>query len=235
MMEKLSPDEFLQNFTEVKEKMAKAFEISGRTPDEVTLLAAIKTVDAESVNFAIENGISYIGENRVQEFNSKNSLILPTAHRHFIGHLQTNKVKDVVGKVELIHSVDSVKLAKEISRQSVLKGVRTDILLEVNIGLEESKWGFNPDNLEEAITEIAKLDNISIKGLMAIPPVCNEAEENRKYFRSMHKLFVDIGAKKIDNSSMEILSMGMSNDFDIAIEEGSTLIRLGTALFGSRY
>lgn len=235
MMEKLSPKEFDANLSSVKERLERALKNSGRNYEEITLLAAIKTVDAETVNYAIEKGIEYIGENRVQEFLMKDELILPSAHRHFIGHLQTNKVKDIVGRVELIHSVDSLKLAKEISRQSSLRGTVTDILLEVNVGDEESKWGFAPSQLEGILPEIARLDGISVKGLMAIPPVCEAAEENRKYFRLMHKMFVDIRDKKIDNSSMEILSMGMSDDFDIAIEEGSTLVRLGTALFGRRY
>jgi len=157
-----------------------------------------------------------------------------SAHKHFIGHLQTNKVKDIIEKVELIQSVDSLKLAREISKQAVKKGKVMNILLEVNIGGEESKWGFEPQTLEQNLREISALPNISVKGLMAIPPICNEAEENRKYFKKMHNLFVDIREKKIDNSSMEILSMGMSDDFSVAIEEGANLVRVGTALFGKR-
>lgn len=235
MMEKLSPKEFDLNFAAVNERIEKALEKSGRKREDITLLAAIKTVDAESVNYAINKGISFIGENKVQEFLSKDHLINPDAHRHFIGHLQTNKVKDIIEKVELIHSVDSLKLANEISKSAVKKNIKMDILLEVNIGDEDSKWGFTPENLEENLREISVLEGVCVKGLMAIPPICEDMEDNRKYFRQMHKLFIDIGAKNIDNSSMEILSMGMSDDFDIAIEEGSTLIRLGTALFGRRY
>lgn len=233
MMEKLSANEFDLNLKAVNDRLNSALQKSGRKREDVILLAAIKTVDAETVNYAIENGISYIGENKVQEFLSKNDKIID-AYRHFIGHLQTNKVKDIIDKVELIQSVDSVKLAKEISKQAVKNDLQMDILLEVNIADEESKWGFKASELEQNIKEIALLDNIHIKGLMAIPPICEKNEENRKYFKKMYKLFIDIGLKKIDNSSMEILSMGMSDDFDIAVEEGANLIRLGTALFGRR-
>ncbi len=233
MMEKLSAKDFDSNLAEVMKRIEAAVEKSNRKLDDITILAATKTVDSETINYAINSGIKYIGENKVQEFLSKNDDIIP-AHRHFIGHLQTNKVKDIIGKVELIHSVDSLKLAKEISKQAVKNGCEVDVLLEVNIGDEDSKWGFTHLNLKENICEIAKLPGLHIKGLMAIPPICNEAQENRKYFKKMYKLFIDIGAEKIDNSSMEILSMGMSDDFDVAIEEGATLIRLGTALFGRR-
>jgi len=235
MMEKLSPEEFDLNFSAVNDRINKALEKSGRSREEITLLAAIKTVDYESVNYAVSKGIEYIGENRVQEFLSKNDLIIESPHRHFIGHLQTNKVKYIIDKVELIHSVDSIRLAKEISRQAEKSGKVMDILLEVNIGDEDSKWGFTPENLLDSLEEITVFKGIRVKGLMAIPPICENMEENRKYFRQMYKLFIDIRDKNIDNSSMEILSMGMSDDFDIAIEEGSTLIRLGTALFGRRY
>ncbi len=233
MMEKLSAKEFDVNFAEIMERLQKAAEKSGRKPQDIILLAATKTVDAETINYAISKGIDYIGENKVQELLSKNDDIVG-AHRHFIGHLQTNKVKDIIEKVELIQSVDSLKLANEISKQAVKFAKEIDILLEVNIGGEESKWGFTIENLEENLREIAVLPNIHIKGLMAIPPICENKEDNRKYFRQMYKLFIDIGVKKIDNSSMDILSMGMSDDFDVAVEEGANLIRLGTALFGRR-
>ena len=233
MTEKLSVEEFELNFKGVNDRLEKALLKSGRDRKDVILLAATKTVDIKTINYAISKGIEYIGENKVQELLSKNDGIVPV-HKHFIGHLQTNKVKDIVDKVELIQSVDSLKVAKEISRQSEKIGKTMDVLVEINIGAEESKWGFSPDETEEAVREIATLPNISVKGLMAIPPFCNSAEENRKYFRKMYKLFIDIGNKKIDNSSMDILSMGMSDDFDVAIEEGANLIRLGTALFGKR-
>lgn len=233
MMEKLSAKEFDQNLADVLERLDNALTKTGKTRDDIILLAATKTVDCDTINYAISKGIVYIGENKVQELLSKENDICD-CHRHFIGHLQTNKVKDIINKVEMIHSVDSLKLAKEISKQAVKNQKTMNILLEVNIAGEESKWGFTAEETEQAAREISQLPNLKIKGLMAIPPVCNDAEENRQYFRLMKKLFVDIGTKNIDNSSMDILSMGMSDDFDVAVSEGANLIRLGTALFGKR-
>lgn len=233
MMEKLSAKEFDLNFTAVSSRLEKALEKAGKNREDVILLAATKTVDAETVNYAIDKGIEYIGENKVQELLSKESDI-KECHRHFIGHLQTNKVKDIINRVEMIESVDSLKLAKEISKQAVKAQKVMEILLEVNIGGEESKWGFTPENTESALREIANLPNLKIRGLMTIPPVCDDENTAREYFKKMYKLFVDIRGKNIDNSNMDILSMGMSDDFDIAVEEGANLIRLGTALFGRR-
>lgn len=233
MMEKLSAEEFDRNYKDVLGRLYAAAEKSGRSAEDVTLLAATKTVDADTVNYAIKKGITHIGENRVQELLSKYSFINPV-HSHFIGHLQTNKVKDIIDKVEMIESVDSLKLAKEISKQAGKCGIVMDILAEINIGGEESKSGFAPEDAENAVREIAKLPNIHIKGLMCIPPVANMPEEARKYFRKMYKLFLDIGAKNIDNSCMSVLSMGMSGDFDIAVSEGANLVRVGTSLFGKR-
>ncbi len=233
MMEKLSAEEFDLNYEKVLEKLEIAAEKSGRDKKEITLLAATKTVDPDTINYAIEKGITHIGENRVQELLSKHSLLKP-AHSHFIGHLQTNKVKDIIDKVEMIESVDSLKLANEISKQALKRGITMDVLLEVNIGGEESKSGFTPEEVEKAVEEVAKLPAIRVKGLMAIPPAADLPEESRKYFRKMYKLFIDIQGKTIDNSNMSVLSMGMSNDFDIAAEEGATLVRVGTSLFGRR-
>lgn len=233
MMEKLSAKEFDRNYSEILERLEKAVSKTGKKIDDIILLAATKTVDTDTINYAVSKGISYIGENKVQELLSKEKDYAP-CHRHFIGHLQTNKVKDIIDKVEMIQSVDSLKLAKEISKQAVKNNLEMEILLEVNIGDEESKWGFRPEDTENAVREIAKLPNLKIKGLMAIPPICENSEENRPYFQKMKKLFVDIGDKNIDNSSMDILSMGMSDDFDIAVEEGANLVRVGTALFGRR-
>ena len=233
MMEKLSAEEFDLNYQRVLERLKGAAERSGRDKEKITLLAATKTVDADTINYAIEKGITHIGENRVQELLSKYKLLKP-AHSHFIGHLQTNKVKDIIDKVEMIESVDSLKLANEISKQALKRGITMDILLEVNIGGEESKSGFSPSEIESAVKEIAKLPAIRVKGLMAIPPATDLPEESRKYFREMYKLFIDIRGKNIDNSSMSVLSMGMSNDFDIAVEEGANLVRVGTSLFGRR-
>lgn len=233
MMEKLSAEEFDLNYEGVLNRLKSAAEKSGRDISEITLLAATKTVDADTINYAIEKGITHIGENRVQELISKHSLLNP-AHSHFIGHLQTNKVKDIIDKVEMIESVDSLRLANEISKQAQKRGIIMDVLLEINIGGEESKSGFAPEEAEKAVSEVAKLDGIRVKGLMTIPPAIDLPEESRKYFRDMYKLFIDIRGKNIDNSSMSVLSMGMSNDFDIAVEEGANLVRVGTSLFGRR-
>ena len=233
MMEKLSIDIFNDNYKEITQNIARAAEKSGRKYEDITLLAATKTVDVEVINHAIEAGVSFIGENRVQEFLSKYEQYNPV-NMHFIGHLQTNKVKDIIDKVSLIHSVDSYRLAEEISRQAVKRNIIVNILLEINIGDEQSKSGFEYDEAVAAGEKIAKLGGIKIKGLMAIPPICASPDENRPYFAKMKKLFIDIGSKKIDNSSMDILSMGMSDDYQVAIEEGATMVRLGTALFGRR-
>ena len=233
MMEKLSAEEFDLNYQGVLKRLKSAAEKSGRDISEITLLAATKTVDADTINYAIEKGITHIGENRVQELLSKHGLLRP-AHSHFIGHLQTNKVKDIIDKVEMIESVDSIRLANEISKQAQKRGIVMDVLLEINIGGEESKSGFAPEDAEKTVRESAKLDGIRVKGLMTIPPATDLPEESRKYFREMYKLFIDIRGKNIDNSNMSVLSMGMSNDFDIAVEEGANLVRVGTSLFGRR-
>ena len=218
-----------ENFLEITENIRTA--AKGR---EVILLAATKTVDIENINYSISLGVQHIGENRVQEFLAKESFYDKSAHKHFIGHLQTNKVKDIVGKVELIHSVSSLKLAKEISKVSVKKGITSNILLEVNIGKEESKSGFLADELYENAEIISKLPGICINGLMAIPPICTDNSNNRQYFSEMNKLFVDIRAKKLDNSNMKYLSMGMTDDYITAIEEGANIVRIGTGLYGAR-
>lgn len=232
-MEKSSIDLFDENYKIIKQNIARAAEKSGRKPEDITLLAATKTVDISVINHAISAGVDYIGENRVQEFLLKNDSYLPV-HKHFIGHLQTNKVKDIINRVELIHSVDSYRLAEEISKQAVKNNKVMDILIEINIGSEYSKSGFEYENAYAAAEKISKLEGIKIRGLMAIPPICENSEQNRPYFAKMKKLFIDIGNKKIDNSSMDILSMGMSDDYETAISEGANMVRIGTALFGKR-
>lgn len=233
MMEKSLIDNFNQNYAEIKEKIALAAKKSGRKPEDIKILAATKTVSPELINYAIESGIEYIGENKVQEFLSKNDLITNNVHCHFIGHLQTNKVKDIVGKVELIQSVDSIKLATVIGNESIKKGIITDILLEVNVAGEESKSGFRLDEVYSAFENIEKIEGVRIKGFMTIPPICNEKTDNIRYFNNMQKLFIDIGTEKVDNN-IKILSMGMSDDYDIAVECGATMVRIGTSLFGKR-
>ena len=233
MTAKSSVEIFDENYKDILKRIETAAKNCGRDVQEITLLAATKTVDVEVINHAISCGIEYIGENKVQEFLSKETKYA-SSHRHFIGHLQTNKVKDIVGKVELIHSVDSVKLAREISKQSVKRGIVTDILLEINVANEQTKSGFDESEVLDAAREISQMTGIRIRGLMAIPPICEKPTQNRKYFQKMHNMFLDIANKKLDNSNIDILSMGMSDDFEIAISEGATLVRLGTALFGKR-
>ena len=222
----------LSNKAEIENRIAEAKTRGGFSHD-VIIVAVTKYQTIEDTNAAIEVGLSNIGENYVQHLKEKDALLLP-CKRHFIGHLQTNKVKDIIDKVEMIESVHSEKLAAEISKQACKAGITMDVLLEVNIGNEESKSGFAAEETEQAVRKIAKMPGISVKGLMAIPPIDPLPENTRKYFRNMYKLFIDIGAKNIDNSSMSVLSMGMSNDFDIAAEEGATIVRVGTALFGKR-
>ncbi len=198
--------------------------------DEITCMAVTKTVAPEAVNHAIGCGIQVLGENRVQEYLSKKALYLPQARMHFIGHLQTNKVKYIIEDMELIHSVDSIRLATEINRHAERVQKVQDILIEVNVGGEASKSGVTPDQLEELLYQVAEMPHIHVKGLMTIPPV----EGDEKFLFEMQKLYLDISAKKMDNIDMEILSMGMSGDYVAAIRYGSTLVRIGSALFGAR-
>lgn len=224
-----------ENYKELSEGIADAAVKCGRDPSEVRFMAVTKTVEPIYINHALSLGLDLIGENRVQEFLSKrDELNLTGVEKHLIGHLQTNKVKQIVGSVDFIDGVDSVKVAKEIGKASVKAGIATDILLEINIGGEESKFGFTPESIGETVYEIAEIEGISVKGLMAIPPICDDSVKNRIFFENMHRLFIDIGAKKIHNVSMDILSMGMSGDYRDAVASGSTMVRIGSALFGAR-
>lgn len=228
-------DYIAENIKDVREKINMAAEKAGRNPDEIKLMAVTKTFPAAAVNIAFDNGVILFGENRVQELLDK----LPNLHMtgksaHFIGHLQTNKVKYIIDKVDMIQSVDSLRLAKEIDRQAEKIGRIMDILVEVNIGGEESKSGIDGRLLPEFLDRLSEFKHINVKGLMAIPPFFEDKEKTRPYFADMHKLFVDNAGKKSDNINMSILSMGMSSDFEIAIEEGSTLVRIGTKIFGKR-
>ncbi|MCR5207776.1 MAG: YggS family pyridoxal phosphate-dependent enzyme [Eubacterium sp.] len=223
-----------ENYLRVRNDVAEAALRAGRDPADVRLMCVTKTVEPEYINPVFECGADLIGENRVQEFlGKKDSLKLDGVEKHLIGHLQTNKVRQIVGEVDMIESVDSFKLAKEISRISVNKNVVSDILVEVNIGNEDSKSGTSLDALSGLLCEIAELENIRIKGLMTIPPVCEE-EEARKYFKLMYKTFIDIKDKNLDNVNMDILSMGMSGDYKAAVAEGSNIVRVGSAIFGAR-
>ncbi len=224
-----------ENYKELSQGIAQAALKCGRDPSEVRFMAVTKTVDPIYINHALSLGLDLIGENRVQEFLSKkDELNLDGVEKHLIGHLQTNKVKQIVGEVDFIDGVDSVKVAKEIGKASVKKGIITDILLEVNIGGEESKFGFTPESIGETVFEIAEIEGINVKGMMAIPPICDDSKKNRVFFENMHRMFIDIGAKKIHNVSMDILSMGMSGDYADAVASGSTMVRIGSALFGAR-
>ena len=223
------------NYRTICENIAKAAVDSGRKPEDITFLAATKTVEAEFINYAVSLGLDHIGENRVQELLSKyDDYNLSNTKLHMIGHLQTNKVRQIVGKVDMIESVDSFKLAKEISEQSIKRNLSTDVLVEVNIGGEESKSGVSPEELESLLCQIAPLDGIKVKGLMTIPPICENKQKICRYFENMRKLFLDISSKKIDNINMNVLSMGMSDDYMEAIREGATMVRIGSALFGAR-
>ena len=223
------------NFRTIKENIAEAALKSGRNPDDITFLAATKTVDVDVINHAISLGLTHIGENKVQELLSKyDRYDLDNADLHFIGHLQSNKVRQIVGKVSTIQSVDSLKLASEISRQSIKNDICTKILVEVNVGREENKSGVIPEMLMDLMYQIAELPNISVDGLMAIPPICDNSQKIRGYFENMRNMFIDISHKNIDNISMNTLSMGMSGDYKDAILEGATLVRIGSSLFGER-
>lgn len=233
-MEKLLAD-VEYNYKKIEENITRAAEEAGRKREDITFLAATKTVSAPVINYAISLGLKYIGENKVQELLQKyDEYDLDKASLQFIGHLQTNKVKQIIDKVDLIQSVDSLKLAKEISKQAASKGMSKNILVEVNIGREENKSGVMPEQLEELLYQIAEIDNISVKGLMTIPPICENKQKIRKIFHNMHNIFIDISDKKIDNISMEVLSMGMSSDYCEAISEGATMVRIGSSLFGER-
>lgn len=238
-MECLSVDERFRNIDYnvafIKERIAEAAYKSSRNFEDIDFMAVTKTVEPIFINRAIESGIGYIGENKVQEFLSKKSFLkLDDCKAHLIGHLQTNKVKQIVGEVAMIESVDSIRLATEISKRSEAKGITTECLVEVNIGGEESKTGIPSDMLEDLLYQMIELPAIRVKGLMTIPPVCENDSELCKYFSKMHRIFIDIRDKKLDNTDISILSMGMSGDYEQAILCGSNHVRIGSAIFGPR-
>lgn len=236
MTEKSSVDSVISaNLSRIKESMHSACIQAGRADSSVRLLAVTKTVDAERINSVIRQGVGQIGENRVQEFLRKREDInLKNTAVHLIGHLQTNKVKQIVGNVQMIQSVDSFRLAQAISGRSKELSIVTPVLVEVNIGGEEAKSGVEPENLESLLCQISDLPGIRVRGLMTVPPILHKETEKRKIFSKMYQLFVDIADKKIDNIDMQELSMGMSGDYREAILEGSTMVRIGSALFGER-
>lgn len=238
MEKSLTEERFLlleDNLKRVQEEIAETAIKNGRNPEDIKLMAVTKTVCPELINHAIDCGVDLIGENKVQEvLLKKNELHLENCKLHLIGHLQSNKVKKIIGIADMIQSVDSFELASQISRRSEENGIVTDILLEVNIGEDDCKFGYSAQETEEALMKIAQLNGVRVKGMMTVAPNFKDSAKNQSVFANMHKLFIDIGAKKIDNIYMDILSMGMSGDFKEAIAEGSTLVRVGSAIFGDR-
>ncbi|ESL04720.1 pyridoxal phosphate enzyme, YggS family [Catonella morbi ATCC 51271] len=223
-----------ENLSMVENKIAAACKRAGRERDEVKLIAVSKTQPVEAIREAIEYGINSFGENRVQELREKTEIIKDNLDWHLIGHLQTNKVKYVVGKVSLIHSLENIRLAEALDKEAAKLGITVDVLAEINVAKEASKFGVNPEDAENFIREVSKFPNINIKGLMTVAPYTDISEENRKYFRQLKKIMVDLNSKNIHNVSMNVLSMGMTGDYEVAIEEGATLVRVGTGIFGSR-
>ena len=223
-----------ENLMEVRKHMEEACRRAGRNVDEVTLIAVSKTKPVEMLMEAYEAGARDFGENKVQEILEKRPEIPEDARFHMIGHLQRNKVRQVIDKVVLIHSVDSLRLAEQIETEAEKKDLHVDILLEVNVAREESKYGFFLEEVEDALKKISQYSHLTVKGLMTIAPYVENPEENRDIFKKLYQLFIDIKSKNLDNGTMSVLSMGMTGDYQVAIEEGSTMIRVGTGIFGAR-
>lgn len=231
---RMSEENLKKNLENVQEKIKAACQRAGRDAAEVTLVAVSKMKPLADIEELITTGQMEYGENYVQELCDKYEHASQPVHWHMIGHLQTNKVKYIVDKTVLIHSVDSVHLAKQIEKEAAKKGVTAQILLQVNIAQEDTKFGVDGDEVIKMAEEISHFPHVHIRGLMTSAPYVADPEENRCYFRKLHKLFVDIGDKNIDNVTMDILSMGMTNDYEVAIEEGATMVRVGTGIFGER-
>ena len=224
-----------ENLGQVRQRIRAACERVGRDPDEVVIVAVSKRKPLSDIEYLRESGQLEFGENYVQELCGKEEEISAPVHWHMIGHLQTNKVKYIVDRTVLIHSVDSLKLAKQIEKEAAKKNITAQILIQANIAEEDTKFGLHDKKqLFDLITEISKLSHVKVRGLMTSAPFVANSEENRCYFRKLHKLFVDIQAKNVNNIDMNILSMGMTNDYEVAVEEGATMVRVGTAIFGAR-
>lgn len=223
-----------ENYSQVEARIRAACERAGRSRSEVTLIAVSKTKPTSMIEEIYSYGQRDFGENKVQELTEKYDVLPADIRWHLIGHLQRNKVKYIVDKACLIHSVDSLRLAQAIQEQAEKKGVTVPVLIEVNVAGEESKFGVSVEEAPALAEEIAKLGNLSLQGLMTIAPYVPDPEDNRDIFRQLKKLSVDIAAKNIDNVTMNILSMGMTNDYEVAVEEGATLVRVGTGIFGER-
>lgn len=223
-----------ENLNIIEEKISAACMRAGREREEVTLVAVSKTKPVSMIEEAMDAGIIEFGENKVQELTSKYEVLPRNLNWHLIGHLQTNKAKYIVDKTVLIHSVDSLKLAMQIDKESAKKDIISNILIEVNIAKEDTKFGVYAEDIYPLITEISKLKHVQIKGLMTIAPFVEDPEKNRVHFRNLRQLNIDIKSKNIDNVHMDILSMGMTGDYEVAIEEGATIVRVGTGIFGER-
>lgn len=224
----------LDNLNDVEKRIQAACDRSGRKREEVLLVAVSKTKPVEMIEEIMAAGIVDFGENKPQELRDKYEVLPKNLHFHMIGHLQTNKIKYVIDRAVLIHSIDSIRLAEAVNAEAKKHDRIMPVLVEVNVAQEESKSGFLVEETEKAIREIAKLSNIRVEGLMTIAPFVENAEENRQYFVKLRKLSVDIAAKNIDNVTMHHLSMGMTGDYEVAIEEGATMVRVGTGIFGER-
>lgn len=223
-----------ENLDLVKSNINKACERAGRNPEDVTLIAVSKTKPLSDIEELITYGVTEYGENKVQELVDKYENVSTPVNWHLIGHLQTNKVKYIVDKACLIHSVDSLHLAEEIEKEAAKKNIIVPVLIQVNIAHEDTKFGIDEGTIYDIINKIKDLKHLKVKGLMTIAPFVENPEENRVYFRKMHQLLLDIKSKSIDNIDMCILSMGMTNDYEVAIEEGATMVRVGTGIFGER-
>jgi pyridoxal phosphate enzyme (YggS family) len=222
------------NCDRIRERISAAARRAGRDPSDVKLIAVSKTVDPDRIRKALEWGIADLGENRVQELCDKADILDGGFRWHLIGHLQTNKVKYIIDKVGMIHSLDRMELAEEIQKRAEKAGRVVEALVQVNVAAEDTKFGISPEEALGFIRNVAEMGNIKIKGLMTIAPLAESPEEVRWVFAGLRKLLIDIRKENIDNIDMDCLSMGMSNDFEVAIEEGATMVRIGTALFGKR-
>ncbi len=223
-----------ENYKYIKKQVEDTAIQCGRNPEDITLIAVSKTKPLSDIEELIQIGVEDFGENKVQELCDKYENVSKPVRFHQIGHLQTNKVKYIVDKAYLIHSVDSPKLAKELQKMAARKQVTVQILIEVNVAREDSKYGLYTEEVIPFLEEISAYSNIHVNGLMTIAPFVENPEENRKYFRTLKQLSLDIISKNIDNIDMNVLSMGMTNDYKVAIEEGATMVRVGTAIFGAR-
>ncbi len=226
--------DIVTNLRDVRANIEAACKRAGRSADEVTLIAVSKTKGADLIREAYDAGVRDFGENRVQEILAKKDILPQDIRWHMIGHLQRNKVRQVIDKVVMIHSVDSYELAKEISVQAVKRSLTMRVLLEVNIASEESKFGLAPADVAALAEEVSRLDNIRLEGLMCVAPMTETPEDNREYFRRMREILIDTNSKSVHNISMQFLSMGMTLDYQIAVEEGASMVRVGTAVFGQR-